>query len=206
MATTFTPTKTVQTDLLIWQAVASLAYVEGTAFDCSGAFACSVAIKVARQTSTAFTAGSPNIRIQGSLDTSGGQKWEDLFVYQPQIGASIAGTTANGAISANAATFVVTSATNIAANAFLYLGHTTTIANSELIRVLSVSGTTITPVHNVVNAHDTGCVISSQAEECIANFSLDGICRIRAVADNNGSGQGIYTVVHLTTFQNVVGA
>jgi hypothetical protein len=206
VSTTFTPTKTNQTALIAWQDVASATYVEGSAYDCHAAFAASVSIKIGRATGSAFTAGSPNIRIQGSLKTSGLDQWTDLAVYQPQVGANIGKTTANGAISANASTFVVTSATNIAAQALLFLGHTTDPTKYELIRVLSVASTTITPVHNVVNAHDTGCNISALAEEAIMTFSLEGIQRIRAVVDNIGSGQGISAEVSLTTFDNVVGA
>lgn len=205
MSTVFTPIKTNQIALLAWQNVASAAYVEGSALNCATMFAGFVCIKVGRQTSTAFTSGSPNIRIQGSLKSSGADQWTDLAVYQPQVGSSVAGTTANGAISANASTFVVASATNIAAQDLLMLGHTTDTTKYELIRVKSMSGTTVTPVHNVVNAHDTGCVITDQAEEAILALDLTGILQIRAVADNIGSGQGIYVEVAITTFDNVTG-
>lgn len=205
MSTTFTPTKTNQTDLLAWQDVASAAYVEGSAFDCSAAFGASISIKLGRQTSTAFTAGSPNIRIQGSIKSSGLDQWVDLFVFQPAVGTSIAQTTANGAISANASTYVVTSASNIAAQDLMFLGHTTDTTKYEILRVKSISSTTVTPIHNVVNAHDSGCKISDQAEELLVALSLDGVMRIRAVADNIGSGQGIYVEVGMTTFTNIVG-
>jgi hypothetical protein len=61
-------------------------------------------------------------------------------------------------------------------------------------------------VHNVVNAHDTGCVNTSQASEVLATIGLQGINRLRSVVDNNGSGQGIKVRVECTTFTNVVGA
>lgn len=207
MATTFTPVKTNQTALLIWTDLAAATYTEGTAYNCATTISCAVTIKMGRLTSTAFTAGSPIIRIQGSVKTSGNDQWTDLATYIPQVGASISSTTANGAISANAATFVVTSATNIAAGDLLFLGHTTTPANYELIRVLSMSSTTVTPAgHNVVNAHDTGCVISDQAEESIMTFDLTAFNRIRAVIDNIGSGQGIKVEVGFTTLDSFSGA
>lgn len=203
--TTFTPTKTAQTDLLAWADYASLAYTEGTALDVSGVFSAAISIKIGRLTGTAFTAGSPNVRIQGSLVSSGNDQWTDLYVYQPAVGASIAATTANGAITANDATFVVASATNIAAGDKLFLGHTTDTTKYELITVKSVSGTTITPVHNVVKAHDTGALITDQAEEVMPMIGLQGYLRLRAVVDNNGSGQGIKVEVKCTTLTNIIG-
>jgi hypothetical protein len=203
--TTFTPTKTAQTDLQIWADFASGTYTEGSSLDVSAMFAAAIKISVGRLTGTAFTAGFPNIRIQGSTATSGNDRWADLFVFQPPVGASIGATTANGAIAANAATYALTSATNFVVNDLNFLGHTTTPANYELIKTLSGT-TTVTPVHNVVNAHDTGCVITSQASEVLATIGLQGINRLRSVVDNNGSGQGIKVRVECTTFTNVVGA
>lgn len=206
MSTVLTPTKAAQTDLLAWQDVAAAAYVEGSALDVSAMFAAAICIKIGRQTATAFTAGSPNIRIQGSIKTTGLTEWTDLWVYQPGVGvATIAKTTTNGAITANDATFVLTSGTNIVASDFLFLGHTTLTAKYELIRVKSISSNTVTPVHNVVNAHDTGANVTEQAEEAVGIIDLSGIMRLRAVADNIGSGQGIYVEVGLTALTAVAG-
>lgn len=186
-----TLSKTVNTSLLAWQDIASAADVIGSAVDVSTKFAASVWVFIGRLTGTAFTAGWPNIRIEVSAKASGTDAWIPIATFQPAVGASIASTTLNGAVSAAATTFVVTSATNIAAGDILFLGHTTTAANYELVRVKSLSGTTITPEEAVTNAHDTAAVVTDQAEVYVAQIDLTAVGRIRAVADNANSGQGI---------------
>ena len=205
MVTTYTPTKTAQTDLLIWQDRVSGDYVEGTAFDCSGIIGLGFfTLKIGRLTGTAFTAGSPNIRVEAS-PASSGEQWVPIYSYQPGVGvATIAATTANGAIAANAGTFVLASGSNIAVGNLLFLGHTTTPANYELITVKSGT-TTVTPVHNVINAHDTGCVITNQAEWVGFTIDLSPFFRIRAVVDNLNSGQGFKVELKLSTETNIIG-
>lgn len=193
--------KTQSISVLAWQDIASAAMAISSAQSVATKFAATFFIKVARLTGSAFTAGSPNIRIEGSASTTVG--WIPLATFQPAIGATIAATTLNGAVSAGASSFVVTSATNIAAGALLFLGHTTLPANYELVRVKSVSGTTITPEEPVVNAHDTGALVTSQAEEYVAQIDCTAIYNLRAVADNISSGQGIKVEVLMTTGDSI---
>lgn len=198
-----TVSKTAGTSLAAWQDVATANVIVGTALDVSTKLAATVFAFLGRNSSSAFTAGWPNIRIEGSAKASGNDAWVPLATFQPVIGASIAATTLNGAVSANASSFVVTSATNIAAGDMMFLGHTSDTTKYELVRVKSVSGTTITPEENVTNAHDTGAVASDQAEAYAASLDLTGITRIRAVIDNAGSGRTIYVQVLCVTGDSI---
>lgn len=195
-----TPTKSLQTDLIAWQDVASAAQVIGSGLNVAAIWAAAVFIRLARATGSAFTAGWPNVRIEVSPNTSGGP-WAPIFSYQMALGASIANTTLNGSVSANASSFVVTSATNIAAGDILFLGDSSA-SNYEIVRVKSVSGTTITPEENVVNAHANGALVTDQAEMVAPSLDLSAYRQIRAVVDNAGSGQGIKAEVKLVTFDS----
>lgn len=196
------PTKTVQTALLAWQDVSSTAQVISSSFDCSGKWSGAIGISLARRTGTAFTAGWPNIRIEASKKASpDNASWIPIFTYQPGVGSNIVNTTLNGAVSANASTFVVTSATNIAIGDILFLGDSSA-SNYELVRVKSLSGTTITPEANVVNAHANSAIVTDQAEMAFPAIDLKEYVQLRAVADNANSGQAISVEVTLTTFDS----
>src|SRR6266404_130006 len=109
-ATNTTATKVVQTALIAWQTVNNGVQAFSSTFNCSPSLGGSVGISIGRRTATAFTPGWPNIRIEASKKQSpDNASWIPLLVYQPGIGASIANATINGAVSANAATFVVNS-------------------------------------------------------------------------------------------------
>lgn len=196
-------TKTQGTSLLAWQDIATGAVIISSAQDVSTKLAASVFIKVGRNSSSAFTAGWPNFRVEASGKSSGDDWWIPLATFQPAVGASIAATTLNGAITAGATTLVVTSATNIAAGDILFLGHTTDVTKYELIRVKSVSGTTITFEEACTYAHDNGCVISDQAEMYAASVDLTGVGRIRIVADNANSGRTIYASALMVTGDSI---
>lgn len=196
--------KTQGTSLLAWQDITNTNIVVGTAADVSTKLAATVLIWVARNPAAgAFTSGWPNIRIEVSAKSSGNDAWIPVASFQPAVGATLANTTLNGAVSANASSFVVTANTNIAAGDLLFLGHTTTPANYEVVRVKGVSGTTITPEENVTNAHDTTAVVTDQAEEYVAQIDLTGVGRIRAVADNAGSGRTISVQVLMVTGDSI---
>lgn len=192
--------KTQGTSLLAWQDIATTNVVVGSAVDVSTKLAATVFAWLGRNPAAgAFTAGWPNIRIEVSAKSSGTDAWIPVATFQPAVGATLANTTLNGAVLANASSFVVTANTNIAAGDILYLGHTTTPANYELVRVKGVSGTTITPEENVTNAHDTTAVVTDQAEMYMAQIDLTGVGRIRAVCDNANSGRTISVQVLMVT-------
>ncbi len=198
-----TPSKTQNGTLLAWTDVASAACPVGSAVDVSTKFAATIFVRLGRLTGSAFTAGWPNIRIEASHKSSGDNSWGTLVSFQPAVGASIAATTLNGAVSAGASSFVVTSATNIAAGDLLFLGDSST-SNYEIIRVKSVASTTITPEENVVNAHANAALVTDQAEIFSpAAIDLFSIGRIRAVVDNIGSGQGIKVEIGISYADSV---
>lgn len=194
-----TPNKTIVTpSLLAWTDLATTTQQIGTAQNVSAIWAASFSIRLARKTGSAFTAGWPNVRIEASTKASGGP-WIPLFNYQMQLGASIAATTLSAGITAGATTFTVTSATNIAAGAILFLADTST-TNYELVRVLSVSGTTITPEEPCVNNHANGAIVTSLAEMTFPAVDLSCYAQVRSVVDNANSGQTISAEVTMTEF------
>lgn len=197
-------TKTQGTSLIAWQDIATANVVVGTAVDVSTKFAATVLCWLGRNTAAgAFTGGWPNIRIEVSAKSSGTDAWIPVANFQPGVGASLANTTLNGAVSANASSFVVTAGTNIAAGDLLFLGHTTTPSDYEIVRVKGISGTTVTPEENVTNAHDNTAVVTDQAEVYVAQVDLTAVGRIRAVVDNANSGRGISVQVLMVTGDSI---
>jgi hypothetical protein len=192
-------TKNINMALLAWQDINSGNVTLGTEVNCSSFYAASFGIRIGRRSATAFTAGWPNIRIEASPEATGGS-WIPIYVYQPSVGASIANTTLNGAVSANAANFVVASASNIAAGDILFLGDSSFNTNTttyELVRVKTVASTTITTEDPVVNAHPSGAIVTDQAEMYFPALSLLTYSRLRAVLDDDGSGQPMAAQVSL---------
>lgn len=185
-----------------WADVTSATVSLGTPQSCDSKFELAVRIAVGRRSGSAFTAGWPNIRIDGSLKSSGDDCWAPLYTYQPQIGASIANTTLSAGPSAGATTFSVTSATNIAVGDLLFLGDTTS-AGYEVVRVKAVSGTTITPEDPLTFAHANGALVTDQAEIVTQALSIAGYQRYRVVADNSNSGRDISVQVIAGTLDSV---
>ena len=187
--------------MVAWQDIASGGQVISSAFNCATTYAAAFGVRLGRGTGTAFTANWPNVRIEASTQASGNNTWIPIFSYQMQVGASIANTTLNGAVSANASTFVVAAATNITTGDILFLGDSST-ANYEIVRVKSIATTTVTPEENVVNSHTTGAIVTDQAEVTFPAMDLTTYQRVRAVVDNAGSGQAIKAEVQMTTFDS----
>jgi len=150
------PVKTQDISLLAWAAVPTATVTMSSVLDLITApakFAASIFVYIGRQSGSAFTTGWPNIRISASPRASpANDAWVPLDVYRPSEGASIANTTLNGAILAGATSCVVTSATNIAAGDLLFLGDASS-ANWEIVRVLSVAGTTVNFEEEIGRAH-----------------------------------------------------
>lgn len=192
------PNKTIASQPLAWTTVTSGSVNVGSAIDVSSKWAAAFGIRIARRSGTTFTAGWPNIRIEYSTSSGVNNSWIPLYTYQPQIGASIANTSLSGAVSVGASTFAVTSATNISVGDLLFLGDSST-GNFEIVRVKSVSGTTITPEEVIVNAHANGAIVTDQAEIVTPQFDLSMITRLRCVVDNANSGQDISVEISLIT-------
>jgi hypothetical protein len=196
-----TPTKTAGTVLLAWQDVATATVVLSPTQDVSAKWAAAFAIKLARRSGSAFAAGWPNVRVEASSKSSGNSDWVPLFSVQIAVGASLASTTLNGAVSAGATSCVVTAATNITAGDTLYLGDTSS-ANWELVRVKSVSGTTVTFEEACTFAHANGAAVTDQAESYFPACDLAPYARVRAVADNAGGGQTVAVEVVMSTLDS----
>ena len=197
-----TPSKTIGTSLIAWQDIASAAQVISSVITVTTVWAIAFMIQLARGTGTAFTAGWPNVRIEASGKASGNDTWIPLLTLQPEVGASIVNTTLNGAVSAGATTCVVTSATNIAIGDRLFLGHTTTVANYEIVGVKLVSGTTVTFEEACTNAHDTAALVTDQTFERFPALDVSAYSRVRVIADNANSGQAIKAQVLYNTFDS----
>lgn len=190
-------TKTVQTDLSAWVNTTNGNVAVGTEYNCAGDYAGSIAIRIGRQSNTGFTSGWPNIRIEANPASSGGS-WVPIYSYQMAVGASLANATLNGQANSGNTSFVVNSATNIAAGDILFVSDNTT-TNFELVRVKSISGTTVTLEEALVNTHVNAAVVIDQAEMSFPSFSLLAYKRLRAVIDNANSGATIASEVKLTT-------
>jgi hypothetical protein len=202
MATT-TPNKTGGLTLFAWADVATANVNVGSAVDVSGKLGAFLGIKLGRRSGTAFTAGWPNIRIELSTKTSGTDAWYALpQQFQPQVGASIANTTLNGAVSAAATSITVTAATNIAAGDVLFVKGNTD-AENEVPRVKSVSGTTVTLEEGLTYAHNSGNAVTDQAETYVMQPPFEGAMRMRAVVDNAGGGQTCAVEITYSTFDSL---
>jgi hypothetical protein len=200
--TTTTPSKTPSAAHIAWADYANASVTLGTPVDVSTKFAVAFSVRLGRRSGSAFTAGWPNVRIEKSLKTSGNY-WIPVASYQMQVGASIANTTLSGTVAAGDSTCVVAAATNIAAGDYLFLGHTTTVANYEIVRVKSISGTTVTFEEPCVSAHDNTAPVTDQAETVVISISTTDCQRVRAVVDNAGSGQTIAAEITIGTFDSL---
>lgn len=200
----WTLNKTQGTSLIAWQDIATTNIIVGSAADVSTAFAVTVFAFLGRNPAAgAFTVGWPNIRIEVSAKSSGNDAWIPVAWFQPGIGATLANTTLNGAITAGATSCVVAAGTNIAAGDLLFLGHTTTASDYELVRVKGVSGTTVTFEEACTNAHDNAAVVTDQAEVYVSQIDLTAVGRIRAVVDNANSGRTISAQVLMVTGDSI---
>lgn len=196
---TITPTKTVQTDLVTWQDIATANVVLSSAFDVSTKRAGAFGVFLARRSGTALT--SPvNVRLEGAVAASGDQWIPICAPYAMALGASIANTTLNGAVSAGATSIVVAAATNIAAGDILFLRGNSD-AQNELCRVKAVSGTTVTLEEGVLFAKNTGNAVTDQAEMVFPALDLTPYVRVRAVVENL-SGQSVAARVSLVTYDS----
>ena len=163
----------------------------GSDMDVSGHHEIGLSLWLGRLSGTAHTAPWASLIVEGNPSASDNSMWATIAQLTLPAGASIASTTLNGAVSANATTLVVASATNIAAGDLLFLSHGTDTAKYEVVRVVSLSGTTITIEGNIFYAHDNGAGVTDQAEKVvIPALDVSGLSRVRAKLVNF-SGQTV---------------
>lgn len=189
-------TKTAGVTLLDWTQVAANATGEGGAVDVDGVLCAGIIVELIRQTGSALTGGTPAIRIEGSVHASGNGHWGPIVDdLAPPVGASIANTTLSAAVNAGDASVTVASATNIAAGDLLGLGDTST-ENYEIVRVKSVSGTTITLENHTTKAHASGAQVTDQAERwLVPNVDLRGIRRVRVVCERPSQAVAVFAAM-----------
>ncbi|MEM4359823.1 MAG: hypothetical protein QXT45_04785 [Candidatus Bilamarchaeaceae archaeon] len=189
------PHKTVGTSYIDWQSISNASAVVGNAIDVSDKWGVTFAIQLGRGTSASpFTAGWPRIRVEGSLFSSG-DEWVELTTVVPPVGSNLAYTNTSGSLNAGGTSLTVNSTSNIAAGDILFLGHPTDINKYELVRVRSISGSTVNLVTPSQYDHPSGSVVTDQAESYCLNFSTDAIQRMRIVIDNSNGGTAF--IIHV---------
>jgi hypothetical protein len=190
MTTTTTATKTASSALLALTQQATAAVTVGSAVDVSTKFAIRIFVKMGRTVATALT-NEVGFRFEASPATSGNDEWVPVFQWTSATGKTAANsTTLNGATSANASTYIVTSATGITTGDYLYLRETGTPANSEWSRVGTISSATVTPTDNLTRAHTNSIAITDLGEFFTFDFDVSTMERVRLVVDSASGNQG----------------
>lgn len=203
-----TPSKTAGTSVVAWQEVATQNRYISAEQDVSTKWAASFAVRLGRKTSTAFTAGWPNVRIDGCANASGGagNHWIPLWTYQMAVGSgTIAANYVNSAASAGDTNLVLQSTTNFAAGNLIFVGYNADATKYELARILVVTnGTTLALEDALANAHVNNSLsyVTHQAEQVFPVLDLSAISRVRVVIDNAGGGQSVFAEVIMTTFDS----
>ena len=201
--TTTTLTKTAAQALLAHTQQATAVVTVGTAVDVSTKLGPATAfVKMGRTVATALT-NNVKFRIEGSAKTSGNDEWVPIYEWQSANGLTAASSTTvnDGAFTAGDTTFVVTSATGLAAGDILYVRETGTPANSEWLRIASMSGTTVTLEEACTRSHTNGVNVADLGELMRIGLDLSGHVRIRLVVDSasSASGQTVDVIAWLVT-------
>ena len=201
--TTTTLTKTAAQALLAHTQQATAVVTVGTAVDVSTKLGPATAfVKMGRTVATALT-NNVKFRIEGSAKTSGNDEWVPIYEWQSANGLTAASSTTvnDGAFTAGDTTFVVTSATGLAAGDILYVRETGTPANSEWLRIASMSGTTVTLEEACTRSHTNGINVADLGELMRIGLDLSGHVRIRLIVDSasSASGQTVDVIAWLVT-------
>jgi hypothetical protein len=204
--TTSTAVKTQGTTLLAHTQQATAVVTVGSAIDVSSKFAGRIFVHMGRTVATALT-NQVKYRLEGSAKASGLDQWYPILEWQ-----SINGTTASSSSTVNDASFnagdtsfTITSATGIAAGDIIYLRETGTPANSEWVRVASVSGTTITLEQATERNHTNGIAASDLGELHSFDVDLSSVGRVRLVVDtaSGASGQTVDVEAYIVTLDSI---
>jgi hypothetical protein len=190
--TTSTLTKTQGTALLAHTQQATAAITVGSAVDVSTKSAVQIFVKMGRSTSTAFS-NEMQFRLEASAKSSGNDEWVPVYQWTSQSGKTAATSTTLNDASCNAAdtTFVLTSGTGITAGDHVYLRETGTPANSEWVRVVSVSTNTVTIEEGLTRNHTNGINVADLAESWTFSINVAAIGRIRLVVDSASAATGV---------------
>lgn len=204
MATSTTLAKTAAQALLAHTQLATATQAMGAAVDVSTKVGPGVVIvKMGRTVATALGANVA-FRIEGSAKTSGNDEWVPIYEWTSGNGTTAANASTVNDASFNSAdtSFTISSATGITGGDLLYLRETGTPANSEWVRIGSVSGTTITLEEAVTRNHTNGITTTDLAEMWSIPVDIAGHVRIRLVANSNNvtaTGQTVDLIAWLIT-------
>lgn len=203
--TTSTFANTIAAALLAHTQLATATMVVGSEQSVDGKLAGKIGISLGRTVATALT-NEVRLAFQVSFAVAGDDSWKTVYEFTSTTGKTACNApTLNGATGAGATTFVVSSATGIAAGDKLYLRETGTPANSEWCEVKSIAGTTVTPLSPLTRAHTNGITITDLAEHPQWTESFAGVKRVRLIADanSNASGQTVDVLAVVNTLDNV---
>jgi len=195
------PSKTAATSLLSLQSVAASSVLLSSAVNVATKYAVSVFCHFGRRSATAAGAGV-NFRLEASSKSSGDGHWYVLASYTTDFVACEA-EAVSGTVSSGTNVITVASTTNLAAGDIIYIDNGT-IGNSEWGRIKStVLNTSVTIEDNLVNAQ-TGATMYDRAEIFgFINVPLDGVTRIRLVADGASFTQAFAVESHYTTLDSI---
>lgn len=185
------PTKTADLSLLAAQTLSNNTRVVSSDVTTTGVHAMGFAGWIGRFGTTAHVSPWARLVIEANPSTSDNSLWSPIREFLMPAGASIAATTLSAPVTAGASTITVASATGISVGSLLFLG-ADAAARFEVVRVTSISSTTLTIDGGCIFSHETSGYVSTQAERFnIASLDVGGAARIR-VAALNGSGQTVY--------------
>ena len=148
-------------------------------------------VKLGRTASTALS-NQVKFRLEGSAKTSGNDEWVPVYEWTSLNGTTAASSTTvnDAAFNAGDTSFVVTSVTGLAAGDILYLRETGTPANSEWVRIQSMSGTTVTLEEACTRSHTNGINVADLGEIMRVALDLSAHVRIRLVVDTASATSG----------------
>ncbi len=160
-------------------------------------------VKMGRTAAAALT-NNVNFRIDTSAKASGDDDWFPLYSFASSNGftAASASTVVDVAFNAGDTTFDVASVTGVTAGDTLYLRETAVPANSEWVRVKSVSGVTVTLDRPVTRAHTNGITVTDLGEIFPAiPLDLSAAVRLQFAVDSASvaSGQTVDVLAWLIT-------
>lgn len=201
---TTTLTKTAARVLLAHTQQATANVTVGAAIDVSTMVGPGlVLVKMGRTVATALT-NNLKFRIDSSAKTSGNDEWFPLYEFASGSGltAASASTVVDVAFNAGDTTFDVAAITGVTAGDVLYLRETGVPANSEWVRVKSVSSLTVTLEEPVTRGH-TNSITVTDLGEVFSPIPLDlsACVRIRLVVDSASlaTGQTVDVIAWLVT-------
>lgn len=202
---TITPNKTAAQTLLAHTQQATATVTRGSAIDVSSKIAIRYYIAMGRTVATALT-NEVLFRFEASPETSGNDNWLPIFQFTSVNGKTAASSTTinDASVSAADTSFVVTSATGLAAGDILYLRETGTPADSEWVRVDSMSGTTVN-CEALTRNHTNGINVADLAEFFSDSIDCSDIVRLRLVVNTaaNASGQTVDIQAWYTTLDSL---